>query len=334
MLTSGFDGLMRWSRTVASSRETRCSCAVGSMSLVVEPSLGLECDLRHSVAVTGGSGPLFQDGVRRSRPLAPANTRLPQSLESRPVAVVFGHGYLAVRIVPDTAEWLIAISHMPDTLRLIDLPPRSRRCAPRYCVATLAAAGAMLGEPLLAHPAKVDLARAAPPPDVYSSMASPPSVRHTAISHIGGTPLLARLCPGDARVCSVVHISDHRAIDPVQASTVQEGLRVEGARSLGSHGVIVTPGTAVRKSTPPPVHSCTATGAAAAAEWRRWRPAPAVSFRGLHTMDIADWQRKAQAVIDVGRVPPFSFQGRGRMLGRIAAGPASSFSACSRPTTR
>jgi len=37
-------------------------------------------------------------------------------------------------------------------------------------------------------------------------------------------------------------------------------------------------------------------------------------------MDITSWQRKAQAVIDVGRVPPFSLQGRGRMLGRIAAG--------------
>jgi len=37
-------------------------------------------------------------------------------------------------------------------------------------------------------------------------------------------------------------------------------------------------------------------------------------------MDIGDWQRRAQAVIDVGHVPRFPFQGRGQRLGRIAAG--------------
>jgi modulator of FtsH protease HflK len=37
-------------------------------------------------------------------------------------------------------------------------------------------------------------------------------------------------------------------------------------------------------------------------------------------MDVGDWQQRARAVIDVGRVPRFSFEGRGRMLGRIAVG--------------
>jgi membrane protease subunit HflK len=37
-------------------------------------------------------------------------------------------------------------------------------------------------------------------------------------------------------------------------------------------------------------------------------------------MDIQDWKQRAQAVIDVGRVPPFSLQGRGRLLGRAALG--------------
>lgn len=37
-------------------------------------------------------------------------------------------------------------------------------------------------------------------------------------------------------------------------------------------------------------------------------------------MDVGDWQRKAQAVIDVGRVPRFSFEGRGRLFGRAAIG--------------
>jgi modulator of FtsH protease HflK len=34
-------------------------------------------------------------------------------------------------------------------------------------------------------------------------------------------------------------------------------------------------------------------------------------------MDVADWRRRAQSVLDVGRVPPFSMQGRGRLVGRI-----------------
>lgn len=37
-------------------------------------------------------------------------------------------------------------------------------------------------------------------------------------------------------------------------------------------------------------------------------------------MDIEDWKQRAHAVIDVGRVPPFSFQGRGRLLGRAGLG--------------
>jgi modulator of FtsH protease HflK len=37
-------------------------------------------------------------------------------------------------------------------------------------------------------------------------------------------------------------------------------------------------------------------------------------------MDVGDWQQRARAVIDVGRVPRFSFEGRGRMLRRIAVG--------------
>ncbi|HEY3381573.1 MAG TPA: FtsH protease activity modulator HflK [Vicinamibacterales bacterium] len=35
-------------------------------------------------------------------------------------------------------------------------------------------------------------------------------------------------------------------------------------------------------------------------------------------MSIVDWTRRAQEVVDVGRVPPISFQGRGRLIGRIA----------------
>jgi membrane protease subunit HflK len=35
-------------------------------------------------------------------------------------------------------------------------------------------------------------------------------------------------------------------------------------------------------------------------------------------MDIGDWRQRARSVIEVGRVPPFSFQGRGRLVGRIA----------------
>ena len=35
-------------------------------------------------------------------------------------------------------------------------------------------------------------------------------------------------------------------------------------------------------------------------------------------MDVGDWQRRARSVVDVGRVPPFSLQGRGRLVGRIA----------------
>jgi membrane protease subunit HflK len=37
-------------------------------------------------------------------------------------------------------------------------------------------------------------------------------------------------------------------------------------------------------------------------------------------MDVADWRRRAQSVIDVGGVPRFSFQGRGRLGGRIVLG--------------
>jgi modulator of FtsH protease HflK len=36
-------------------------------------------------------------------------------------------------------------------------------------------------------------------------------------------------------------------------------------------------------------------------------------------MDVGDWRRRADEVIDVGRLPSFSFKGRGRLLGRIAA---------------
>ena len=37
-------------------------------------------------------------------------------------------------------------------------------------------------------------------------------------------------------------------------------------------------------------------------------------------MDVSDWQKKAGQVIDVGRLPSFSFSGQGRTLGRIAIG--------------
>jgi len=221
---------------------------------------GFECDLGHSVAVTGGSGLLFQDGVRRSRPPAPAHTRLPQSLESRPVAVVFGHGCLAVRVVPDTAEWLIAISHMADTLRLMTfLHARGDAlpvllATPKVCLRDVSLGGhaggcrrdarrAIAGSSSQGRPCERCATR-----DVNPSMASPPSVRHTAISHIGGTPLLARLCPGDARVCSVVHISDRRAIHPAQASA-------DAARVADYSG---RRGTKPCRLTPPRLPHCTA----------------------------------------------------------------------------
>jgi len=35
-------------------------------------------------------------------------------------------------------------------------------------------------------------------------------------------------------------------------------------------------------------------------------------------MDIADWRRRAQSAIDVGRMPPFSIRGRPRLFGGIA----------------
>ncbi len=35
-------------------------------------------------------------------------------------------------------------------------------------------------------------------------------------------------------------------------------------------------------------------------------------------MDVVDWQRRARSAIDVGRLPPFSLEGRGRLFGRIA----------------
>ncbi len=35
-------------------------------------------------------------------------------------------------------------------------------------------------------------------------------------------------------------------------------------------------------------------------------------------MDIVDWRDRARSIIDVGRVPPFSFKGRGRLAGRFA----------------
>jgi membrane protease subunit HflK len=37
-------------------------------------------------------------------------------------------------------------------------------------------------------------------------------------------------------------------------------------------------------------------------------------------MDVLDWRRRAQSVIDVGRLPPGSLQGRGRLVGRVALG--------------
>ncbi len=37
-------------------------------------------------------------------------------------------------------------------------------------------------------------------------------------------------------------------------------------------------------------------------------------------MDIEDWKQRAHEVIDVGRLPPFSLQGRGRLVGRLGGG--------------
>jgi hypothetical protein len=62
---------------VPAPRQTRSSSGDGSRSLIVDPLLGLGCDLGRRVVVVGGSSLLFQDGMRRSRPLAPAQTRLP-----------------------------------------------------------------------------------------------------------------------------------------------------------------------------------------------------------------------------------------------------------------
>jgi modulator of FtsH protease HflK len=37
-------------------------------------------------------------------------------------------------------------------------------------------------------------------------------------------------------------------------------------------------------------------------------------------MDVVDWQRRVESIIDVGRIPEFSLEGRGRLAGRIALG--------------
>jgi membrane protease subunit HflK len=37
-------------------------------------------------------------------------------------------------------------------------------------------------------------------------------------------------------------------------------------------------------------------------------------------MDVSDWRRRAESVVDVGRMPPFSLKGRGSLVGRIAVG--------------
>jgi membrane protease subunit HflK len=42
-------------------------------------------------------------------------------------------------------------------------------------------------------------------------------------------------------------------------------------------------------------------------------------YRERNIMDV-NWQRRARSVIDGGRLPPFSLEGRGRLVGRIALG--------------
>jgi membrane protease subunit HflK len=42
--------------------------------------------------------------------------------------------------------------------------------------------------------------------------------------------------------------------------------------------------------------------------------------RERNIMDVVNWQRQARSVIDGGRLPPFSLEGRGRLVGRIALG--------------
>jgi membrane protease subunit HflK len=37
-------------------------------------------------------------------------------------------------------------------------------------------------------------------------------------------------------------------------------------------------------------------------------------------MDVSEWRRRAQAVVDVGRTPPFTLKGRERLFGRIVLG--------------